>query len=35
MLIFREFFKTQPEQNIHQNAPTAPYFQKFLGVASC
>ena len=41
MLMFRECFKTQSDQNIHQNAPkhtklhqTAPHFQNFLGVAS-
>ena len=26
MLIFRNFFKTQSDQNIHQNAQNAPYF---------
>ena len=30
MLIFREFFKTQSDQNVHQNAPnTAPPISKF------
>ena len=29
MLIFRVFFKTQSDQNIHQNAQTAPDYQKF------
>ena len=31
MLIFREFFKTHSDQNIHQNAP---HFPNFLGGAS-
>ena len=31
MLVLGEFFKTQFDQNIHQNAP---YFQNFLGGAS-
>ena len=35
MLIFREFFKTQSHQNIHQNAPNLPYFQKKFGGATC
>ena len=30
MLILGEFFKTQSDQKIHQNAP---YFQNFLRVA--
>ena len=35
MLIFREFCKTESDQNIHQNAQqTAPHFQKFLRTAS-
>ena len=33
MLILREFFKTQSDSDIHQNAPTAPYFRNFLGAA--
>ena len=31
MLIFGEFFKTQYDQKIHQNAQNAPYFQNFPG----
>ena len=31
MLIFREFFKTHSDQNIHQNTPTAPHFPNFIG----
>ena len=32
MLIFREFFKTQSDQNIHQNAPKLHHiFQIFSG----
>ena len=38
MIIFNEFFKTQSDQNIHQNAlnstkllQTVPNFQFFLG----
>ena len=30
MLIFREFFKTQSDQNIYQNDQTAQNFQNFL-----
>ena len=30
MLIFREFSKTQSDQNIHQNAPNCTTFQNFL-----
>ena len=30
MLIFKEFFKTQSDQNIYQNVQTAPKFQNFL-----
>ena len=30
MLVFREFFKTHSDQNIHQ---TAPHFLHFLGGA--
>ena len=29
MLIFSEFFKTQSDQNIHQNAPNCNTFSKF------
>ena len=28
MLIFGEFFKTQSDQNIHQNAPNCTIFSK-------
>ena len=31
MSIFREFFKTQSDQNIHQNALNCTKFLKFLG----
>ena len=34
MLIFENFFKTQSDQNIHQNAQNAPYFLKKIGGAS-
>ena len=35
MLTFREFFKTQSDQNIHQNAPNCTIFSIFfLGGAS-
>ena len=37
MLIFMEFFNTQSDQNILQNAPnctSAPHFQNFLRGAS-
>ena len=30
MLIFREFFKTQSDQNIYQNAPNCPNILNFL-----
>ena len=30
MLIFREFFNTQSDQNILQNAPNCTIFSKFL-----
>ena len=33
MLIFREFFKTQSDQNIYQNAPNCTKFSKFSQVA--
>ena len=29
MLIFKEFFKTQSDQNIRQNAPNYTTFSKF------
>ena len=29
MLIIREFFKTQSDQNIHQNAPNCTTFSNF------
>ena len=32
MSIIQDFFKTQSDQNIHQNAP---HFQNFLSAASC
>ena len=31
MLIFIEFFKTQSDQNIHQNAPNCIIFSTFFG----
>ena len=34
MLIFREFFKTQSDQNIYQNAPNCTKFSKFSQAAS-
>ena len=34
MLIFREFFNTQSDQNILQNAPNRTTFQNFLKGAS-
>ena len=34
MLIFREFFKTQSDQNIHQNAPNCTTFSNFHRAAS-
>ena len=34
MLIFREFFKTQSDQNIYQNAPNSTKFSKFSQGAS-
>ena len=34
MLIFREFFNAQSDQNILQNALTAPHFQNFLSIIS-
>ena len=30
MLIFREFFKTQSDQNIYQNTPNCRDFKNFL-----
>ena len=33
MLIFREFFKTQSDQNIHQNAPNCTTFSKSVELA--
>ena len=30
MLIFREFFKTQSDQNIHHDAPNCKRFSNFL-----
>ena len=34
MLMFREFFKTQSDQNIYQNAPNCTNFLKFSQGAS-
>ena len=34
MLIFREFIKTQSDQNIHETHQTAPHFQNFLSEPS-
>ena len=34
MLILREFFNTQSDQNILQTHETAPHFQNFLRGAS-
>ena len=34
MFIFREFFKTQSDQNIHQNALNCTKFSKFSPGAS-
>ena len=34
MLIVREFFKTQSDQNIHQNAPNCTKFSKKIRGAS-
>ena len=34
MLIFREFFKTQSDQNIYQKAPNCTKFSKFSQGAS-
>ena len=31
MTIFRNFFKTKSDPNIHQNAPNCSIFKKFLG----
>ena len=33
MLIFREFFKTQSDENIHLNSPNCTIFSKFSMVA--
>ena len=33
MLMFREFFKTQSDQNIYQNAPIAQNFLRELAYA--
>ena len=32
MLIFKEYFKTQSDENIHQNAPNCTIFSKFFRV---
>ena len=34
MLIFREFFKTQSDQNIHQNAPNCTTLSNLFQEAS-
>ena len=34
MLFLGDFFNTQSDQNILQNAPNAPHFQNFLREAS-
>ena len=34
MLIFREFFKTQSDQNVYQDAPNCTKFLKFSQGAS-
>ena len=36
MSIFREFFKKQSHQNVHENALIAPYFpNNFCGASIC